>query len=1304
RADVRLVNGASPCEGTVEVYHDGEWGTIMDLSWDLDVAEVLCRQLGCGSAVSAPVGAHFGPGSGSVLLGGVSCSGSESALRDCGKTEVKQYGFPHDFDAGVRCSGVRLAGGRSLCSGRVEVLRGTSWDTICEADFDMKDAEVVCRQLDCGFPAELLRGAYFGEGQGLIRTEEIQCRGNETRIHDCPTSTREHQSCAHSNDISLVCTEYSGYRLVDGPDSCSGRVELQYRGEYRTVCDQYWDLRDATVLCQQLGCGEAVAAPGQAWFGQGSGSRGVDVFECLGNETRLSHCAVSSWGRAACSQGQDAGVICSSEPTLLLISAPCVTKHTNSSLSALDGGVRLSGGESHCDGRVEVHYNSTWGRLLQHSWGYREASVVCRQLGCGSVVQIYHSSVYETGDSAVCLTGIQCSGDETHLVNCSSPQTVSCSAGQEVSLLCSGRSHLFNMNTCCTALVETDWSQDRWTQSNVFGIRSLFSENQSSHSNSLNISSKEPLSFQNSVNKITSIEHRCRLTKKQLTWSQNNFTTQWKSRKKNCTGSSGVRLVNGASPCEGTVEIQYKGEWGTVFQANWDLDDAAVVCRQLGCGSAVSAPGGAHFGPGSGSVLLGDVSCRGSEAALRDCGKTEVKHYPLPRDSDAGVRCSAHRGVRLVGGSDICSGRVELQHGETWGSVCDSDFGWQDAEVVCRELDCGVPSQVLKGAHFGKGEGQVWTEELQCQGNESQIFSCPKSSTTSQNCTHENNVGLVCFGYTGFRLVNGSDSCSGRVELQWLFKDWGTVCDLYWDLTDASVLCQQLGCGEAVAAPGQAWFGQGSGPVWADVFECRGNESRLSHCTVSSWGRAGCSHGQDAGVICSVKFFFLMHFSVFSTYITLNFSKGTTNTPLVKHHTCAQRSLRLVGAGSDCAGRLEVYHNGSWGTVCDDSWGLADSQVVCKQLQCGTALSAPVPASFSQGTGTIWLNKVGCLGNESSLWECPSAGWGQHDCGHKEDVGVVCSEFKELRLAEGCSGQLEVFYNGTWGNVCWNSMSEDTVSLICQELNCGKSGRVVESRPRRDSAPHWLDEFKCRPHDSTLWHCPSSAWNQNQCTDSEVALITCSVFVHGLCWTRNLIHRCSCAVSALFGLAPNRRGVAVCCLLQWLTWRPVLNTEMTANRPSVCLKKRGLNVFEHVENDISKSKREMFVSAQKTVAGYDLHTWDCWHPPLGQSDCLHKEDAGVTCTGLLSVQEYRYLCPSPSGSTRTTPQTQQLGGLSISLPVLLPLGALLFVVLALLVWQLIHNRKLRKALSKGAHTPYHDAVYEEISQRETLHQ
>ncbi len=98
----------------------------------------------------------------------------------------------------------------------------------------------------------------------------------------------------------------------------------------------------------------------------------------------------------------------------------------------------------------------------------------------------------------------------------------------------------------------------------------------------------------------------------------------------------------------------------------------------------------------------------------------------------------------MVGGSR-CSGRLEIIHDQTWMSVCDAAFDQQDAEVVCRELDCGAPVQVLGAAAFGKGDAQMWTQEIQCRGNESKIHLCPTSSQR-HNCSHDNHHALLCAG------------------------------------------------------------------------------------------------------------------------------------------------------------------------------------------------------------------------------------------------------------------------------------------------------------------------------------------------------------------------------------------------------------------------------------------------------------------------------------------------------------------------------------------------------------------------------
>ena len=108
------------------------------------------------------------------------------------------------------------------------------------------------------------------------------------------------------------------------------------------------------------------------------------------------------------------------------------------------------------------------------------------------------------------------------------------------------------------------------------------------------------------------------------------------------------------------------------------------------------------------------------------------------------------------------------------------------------------------------------------------------------------------------------------------------------------------------------------------------------------------------------------------------------------HTDPVEGSIRLEGSASDNEGRVEVYHNGEWGTVCDDDWDITDANVVCRQLNYTRATSAPGSALYGAGSGPIFYDNVACLGTETRLADCTSRGIGVHDCSHGEDAGVAC--------------------------------------------------------------------------------------------------------------------------------------------------------------------------------------------------------------------------------------------------------------------------------------------------------------------------
>ncbi|KAJ2941543.1 hypothetical protein O0L34_g14596 [Tuta absoluta] len=229
------------------------------------------------------------------------------------------------------------------------------------------------------------------------------------------------------------------------------------------------------------------------------------------------------------------------------------------------------------------------------------------------------------------------------------------------------------------------------------------------------------------------------------------------------------------------------------------------------------------------------------------------------------------------------------------------------------------------------------------------------------------------------RLVGGTNRYEGNVYIYHGGR-WGAICDDSWDDAAAHVLCRFFNRTGAATHGGK--FGEAKTKYWMDDVVCEGDEPSISQCIFSGWGSSDCEPSEAAGVICKE-----LENAPENIIRKKEAKKGI-------HEILDVNSavLRLVGGRNSYEGRVEIFHNGTWGTICPDGWSLYEANAVCRHLDLGFAEQALQTNMFGQEK--IVLSGVECEGNESNLFMCQHQEFGNVTCPGKSGhvAAVICTE------------------------------------------------------------------------------------------------------------------------------------------------------------------------------------------------------------------------------------------------------------------------------------------------------------------------
>ncbi|XP_039631344.1 CD5 antigen-like isoform X2 [Polypterus senegalus] len=290
------------------------WRSICSSGWTETNSKVVCKELNCGlylkdvKPTKQEMPEH--------ILGGVSCTGNEKSLLNCGNfgTQVTNC---NSSEVSISCQekqSLRLVNGYSCCSGRVEINKGTQqWETVSQKGWNRNMANAVCGEINCGEAlwTKSSWNADFGNGDNPTWVS-LECGENATELESCKKTMESNYT---GNAAGVICSDV---RLINDPNSCAGHLEL-YSKIYKRwdkVCYENWEINDAYVVCKQLQC--EIEASVQ--IGEEVKSAVFVSTACNGTEEKLSMCM-----KGTCKTRKTVTITCSNKHSLLRTSLLPVT-------------------------------------------------------------------------------------------------------------------------------------------------------------------------------------------------------------------------------------------------------------------------------------------------------------------------------------------------------------------------------------------------------------------------------------------------------------------------------------------------------------------------------------------------------------------------------------------------------------------------------------------------------------------------------------------------------------------------------------------------------------------------------------------------------------------------------------------------------------------------------------------------------------------------------------------------------------------------------------------------------------------